>query len=75
MQQIHPHNSRLPHFNPDKPDTREGGDDALEHLVDDEQMNESDAGYSNEERIVEDEEGINKPDDERPSGTGIPSKE
>jgi len=54
---------------------REGGDDALSNL-EQPAPQEQQAGYSNEERIAGDAEGRNDPaENEKPSGSGITSKE
>ena len=68
---------------------REGGDDALSNLTDQERTDTSSVntgtaprdkgtgvGYSNEERIARDGEGLNEPPaSEDPAGSGIASKE
>jgi hypothetical protein len=58
---------------------REAGDDALSHLDEQPATGTSpaeDVGYSNEERVSEDAEAPNMPEDnDDPSGTGIASKE
>lgn len=54
---------------------REGGDDALSNLERPDAQDQQ-AGYGNEERIAEDGEGRNTPEaEERPSGSGIATKE
>jgi len=54
---------------------REGGDDTLSNLERPEAQ-EQEVGYGNEERIAEDGEERNTPEkDERPSGSGIATKE
>ena len=76
MEQNKVNQDRMQHFNPDRPDTREAGDEALSNLMDDPQPERSDVGYPTEERVNEDADVPNLPDgDEKPAGTGIPSKE
>jgi|GEM_PF-2682923 len=59
---------------------REAGDDALSNLTDERVTGTNpaeDMGYANEKRIAEDGEGRNMPEEsgEKPSGSGITSKE
>jgi hypothetical protein len=75
--------------NPKQEPQREGGDEALSNLTDQERTDASSVntgaqprekgtgvGYSNEERVAEDGEGVNQPPaSEDPAGSGIASKE
>ena len=63
--------------NPQNKPQREGGDEALSNLGGKDAGKErTDVGYTNEERIAEDGEGMNTPPaSEEPSGSGIASKE
>ncbi|HRO42814.1 MAG TPA: hypothetical protein PL009_08260 [Flavipsychrobacter sp.] len=63
-----------------QPNPRDGGDDALANLDATQDVNTTPAdnvGYSNEERIAEEGDGVNMPEEPQddPSSSGIASKE